>query len=291
MGISFIIWGGWYLFFRPYDYSATITSKTFPGTIQQTLKLWIRINKNSAGSPNQEDLLHINNLLQFNDSIHEYRWEIIPVNDSTSKIKVFVKDRDHSLMNRLRGPFSHTDFEKRTKRTILNFNDALTEHIDNFKVTLEDSPQLLTGTYCAYIPITTLQYEKAKGMMQHYSTLSQSLLDNKVETKGNPFLEIIDWNRDTDIISYNFCFPIHKGDSLPAIEGIKYKEFKSIKALKAVYNGNYSTSDRAWYALLDYAKKNNIQVHEKPVEVFLTNPNFGGNGLHWTAYIYMPIKE
>lgn len=289
-GILFLLSGVWYLLLRPYDYSASITSRTFPGAINQTLKLWIKANKNTICSQNK-NLLHISNRLQFNDSIHEYQWEIIPLNDSTSKINVHISDKENSLMNRLGIPFSNTNFEKRTKKTILDFNNALTEHIDNFKVTVVDNPQTLSDTYCAYVPISTSQSGKTKGMMQYYSLLSSVLIDNNVELKGNPFLEITDWNQDTDSISYNFCFPIIKTDSLPQNEFIKYKKFKGIRALKAVYNGNYSTSDRAWYVLLDHAKKNNLQVYERPVEVFLSNPNFGGNELNWTAHIYMPLKE
>jgi len=47
---------------------------------------------------------------------------------------------------------------------------------------------------------------------------------------------------------------------------------------------------RAWYALINYAKKNNIEIEKKPVEIFYNNPNFGGNELDWKAEIYLPIK-
>ena len=72
---------------------------------------------------------------------------------------------------------------------------------------------------------------------------------------------------------------------------IQYKQYNQVTALKAVYNGNYITSDRAWYALLDYAKQNNIAVNNNPVEVFYNNPNYGGDEMRWKAEIYMPIKE
>ena len=96
---------------------------------------------------------------------------------------------------------------------------------------------------------------------------------------------------ENDSIQYNFCFPIIKGDSLPTHELIKYKQYQSEKAIKAIYNGNYVTSDRAWYALLDYAERENIEVHKTPVEFFFNNPNYGGNELQWKAEIYMPIKN
>lgn len=274
----------------PYDYSASIKTKTFPGAINQTLKLWLNTKKNNL-LLEQKDLLHIENRLQFNDSIHEYKWEIIPINDSTSKIKVTIKDHDHSLMNRLSAPFSNTYFKKRSERTVLEFNNTLTQHIKKFKVAVVDTIQVLPETYCAYIPLKSLQSGKAKGMMQTYPVLSTVLVNNKVELNGSPFIEITNWNRETDSISYNFCYPIIKTDCLPTNTTIKYKNFKGIKALKAIYNGNYITSDRAWYVLLDYAKKNNIQVSERPVEVFFTNPNIGGYEMDWVADIYMPLKQ
>ncbi|MBC8766540.1 AraC family transcriptional regulator [Arenibacter sp. BSSL-BM3] len=280
----------WYLFLRPYDYSVSIKSKTFPGTINQSIKLWGNANKNTV-LLKQKDFLTIDQQLLFNDSIFQYQWRITPINDSTSKIGVYIKDVDHSLMNKLSIPFSDTNFEKRTKRTILEFNDMLNEHIEKFRVTVVDTLQQLPETYCAYIPLKASQLSKAKGMMQNYPILSTVLVDNNVELNGRPFLEITNWDREVDSISYNFCYPIIKSDSLPQNGIIKYKKFNGFKALKAVYNGNYITSDRAWYALLNYAEKNGIKVSETPVEVFFNNPNIGGNEIEWIAEIYMPLKE
>lgn len=280
----------WYLFLKPYDYSVSITSKTFPGAINQSIKLWGNANKNTL-LLQQKDFLNIDQQLSFNDSIFQYQWRITPVNDSTSNIKVYIKDVDHSLMNKLSIPFFNTNFEKRTKRTILDFNNLLKGHIEKFRVTVVDSLQQLPETYCAYIPLKASQLSKAKGMMQNYPILSTVLVDNNVELNGKPFLEITNWNREVDSISYNFCYPIIKSDSLPQNGIIKYRKFNGTRAIKAIYNGNYITSDRAWYVLLDYAKKNGIKVSETPVEVFFSNPNIGGNEIEWIAEIYMPLKE
>ena len=51
------------------------------------------------------------------------------------------------------------------------------------------------------------------------------------------------------------------------------------------------TSDRAWYAIKNYAKNNAIEVLDTPIEVFLNNPNMGGNELDWTTHVYLPIKQ
>ena len=96
---------------------------------------------------------------------------------------------------------------------------------------------------------------------------------------------------EKDSINYNFCFPIIKSDSLPKHHLISYKQQESVKALKATYNGNYITSDRAWYALLEHAERNAIKVSETPIEVFYNNPNFGGDELQWNAEIFMPLID
>ena len=118
-----------------------------------------------------------------------------------------------------------------------------------------------------------------------------TLIDNGVEFDGFPMIEITEWNQVNDSIYFNFGRPIKRSEKLPIGTDIEYKRIFRKKALKAEYNGNYITSDRAWYALLDYAEKNNIEVEGTPVEVFHNNPKNEGNQLKWKAEIYLPIKE
>jgi len=92
-------------------------------------------------------------------------------------------------------------------------------------------------------------------------------------------------------IEFNFCYPILQQETNPYHPEIIYKRIPSRPAIKAVYNGNYTTSDRAWYVLLDYAKQNNLEVTGLPVELFYNNPNMGGDELNWKAEIYMPLKD
>jgi len=278
----------WYLYIKPYDYLVKFKANTFPGAINQSIKMWSFSLENSAIIEQNE----INNLKQkisFNDSTYTYEWNIIPENDSTSIVKVYIKDVNHSVNNRITFPFSYTDFEKRTKNTLLDFHEKLNEHIAKFKVTIKGESEI-KSTYCAYVPIKSTQIGKARGMMKNYSLLSSVLVENNVKLNGLPMVEITYWDMQKDSIHFNFCYPIIKNDSLPQHNLIKYKEFVGKKALKAIYNGNYITSDRAWYALIDYAKKNNIEIENLPVEIFYNNPNMGGDELKWKAEIYLPIK-
>jgi len=278
----------WYLFFKPYDYLVTFKANTFPGTINQTIKLWSK-SIDTSTTIMQEDIQNISYNFTVNDSTYNYNWKLVPINDSTSKVKVYIKDINHSLINKIKIPFSETNFEKTTKRILLNFNKMLTEHLKRFKVTVVGK-DTFASTYCAYTPIKSTQLQKAKGMMQNYSLLSNFVATNKIKLNGTPIVEITKWNINTDSIHYNFCYPIIKSDSLPKHNLIKYKQLKIRPSLKAIYNGNYKTSDLAWYALLDYAERNKIKVIPKPIEVFHNNPNMGGDELNWKTEVFMPIK-
>jgi len=278
----------WYLFIKPYDYLVTFKANTFPGAVNQSIKTWNTSLKNGVIT-DQKDIDQLGQQITFNDSIFSYQWKINSINDSTSNVKVYIKDIDHSLKNKIMIPFKDTDFEKRTKKTVFDFFENLNDHINNFKVIVEGKSEI-PSTYCAYVSIKTDQFKKAIGMMQNYSLLSTHMVENDIALNGKPFIEITNWNMEKDSIHYNFCFPIIKIDSLPPHKSIKYKQFNAKKALKAIYNGNYITSDRAWYALIDYANKKNIEIEYRPVEIFYNNPNLGSNELSWKAEIFLPIK-
>ncbi|KQC30995.1 GyrI-like domain-containing protein [Flagellimonas eckloniae] len=280
----------WYLFIKPSDYLVSFNARTFPGAINQTIKHW---NKSLRPyTPIQQDgILNLKQQLTYNDTLVEYNWEIIPINDSLSKIRVGIKDLDHSIRNKILVPFSNTVLERRSKENLINFNTLLQSHTKKFKVRVV-GPDEIEPTYCAYLNVRCLQDEKAFKMMADFPFLSGFVDDNGLtKEEGVPFVEIVNWDMEKDSIEYNFCYPIIKKDSLPFNKEIKYKEFKGIKALKAIYNGNYITSDRAWYKLLDHAKNNDIEVISTPVEIFYNNPSTSGNELDWKAEIFMPLKE
>ena len=279
----------WYLIIKPYDYLVTFKIKTTAGTINQSIKLWNTSIENTRPIQ-QENLKNLTQQIIIKDSTYNYEWSISSLNDSISKVSVYVTDIDHSFANKISIPFGTTDFEKRTQNTITDFIEKLKEHLSKTRVSevVVDSTR---STYCAYIPMKGLQIEKASGMMQNYSLLTSILSVENIEMNGTPFVEITNWNTQNDSITYNFCFPVIKSDALPIDPRIQYKQYNGVKALKATYNGNYITSDRAWYALLDYAENHDIVVAKKPLEVFYSNPNFGGDELQWKAEIFLPIKE
>ncbi len=288
--LSFIITAlFWYLFLKPQDYQVSFKAKAIPGTIYETVKAWNE-TLDSFAPIEYKSLTDFKQTLVFNDSVHIYEWNITPIHDSLSEVEVNIKDWDHSFMNKIKVPFMDTDFEKGSQKMVLDFNQFLEQHIKSFKVSIVGEENLFS-TFCACVSLKTAPERKAKGMMANHSFLNSILYENDVQMNGPPLIEVVDWDLKADSLSFNFCYPIIRSEKLPNHPDIKYRRIFGKRALKAVFNGNYIISDRAWYALLNYAEKNNIPVERKPVEVFINNPNMGGNDLKWKTEVYMPIKE
>ena len=126
----------WFLFLKPYDYLVSFKVKTLPGTINQSIKLW---NTTLVGAriESSEDILVLKQIVRYNDSTFQYHYKIDPINDSTSMVKVYVTDMEHSFKNRLTHPLFHTDFEKRVKNSMVELSDNLKEHVSRFKVKID----------------------------------------------------------------------------------------------------------------------------------------------------------
>lgn len=279
-----------YLFIYPYDYIVRFEARTFPGTINQTIKIW-HDEVGVEGEPVvQEDLYHLQQIVRAGDSVYTYNWEIEPLTDTTSLVTVKIRDRYHSLKNKLAVPFGGSAVEGVSKKTVRDFADRLKTHIGEFRVTIEGEAEL-PGTFYAYVNVKTDQHHKAGGMMDNFMLLSDILAESGTALNGPPMIVVNEWDRETDSLDFNFCFPIIRSDRLPQYPGVEYRRIFPKPAIKAVYNGNYITSDRAWYALLDYAERNGLEVEDTPVEVFFNNPNLGGNALAWKAEVYLPLKE
>ena len=289
LGLGFVLIAViiWYLFIKPFDFSVSFKAKTLPEIINQSVKVW---NGQVKGTIAQNSSGNIEQRIQTQNDSLTYHWDISMLNDSISQVKVFVKDENLSILDKLKIPFSDTNYEKAVKEDLTEFLVLLNDQLKNIKITIIGVSSI-DSTYCAYVPIKGKQFEKARGMMEYYSLLSSMFIDKDVELNGPPFVEITKWDRETDSIFYNFCYPIIKKDSLPPHNKVKYKQFEGRKAIKAIYNGNYMTSDRAWYALQHYAEKNSLDIIDLPIEVFKNNPNMGGNELEWETAVYLPLKE
>lgn len=286
--VFFVLITSWY-FFKPYDFTVTFEYKTLPGTINQTVKSWSTSVKNSE-IIESNSINSIKQRIDFEDKSHIYNWQFLPINDSITKVSIGILDTKSNFKTRFLDLFQNTDLKERSKETINNFTIVLEDHLEAHDIKI-DGEGKSPSTYCAYVSVKAKQFKKAKGMMLNYGLLSTVLLESDIKLNGSPIIEIVDWDIKTDSIHYNFCFPIIKQDSLPEHPSVKFKKLDGQKSIKATYHGNYISSDRAWYALLKYAKQNAIEIDKTPVEVFYNNPTLGGDDKLWKTEVYMPIKE
>lgn len=280
-------WTGWYLFFKPYDFRINFSSKAIPGTVDQTIKSWERSLDNSDPIGWEHNTFEhtVNN----GDKNFHFLWVIQQEHDTATRVSVFIKEPANRFMNKLKVPFSRTSIERISEHIVRDFIKFLNKHLKRIQVTVEGVSQV-AGGHCVCVPLETSQLDKALGMMRTYNSLSYFVSSNNIEREGVPLIEIMDWDQQKDSLIYNFCYPVSKSDSLPQDSTFFYKDIPTQKALKAVYNGNYITSDRAWYALKSYAEEHELEVTGRPLEFFYNNPNFGGDELKWKAEVFLPIK-
>jgi len=129
-------------------------------------------------------------------------------------------------------------------------------------------------------------------MRDNISVVMGFLKANDIPLAGDPFLEITNWERDTDSIDFEFCFPIKRTDSMPSPpDAIRFRSTRELAGIKATYKGNYRDSYKAWYYLLERAEPDNREFVPHPVEVFLNDPHGGTDPLKWKAIIYLPLKH
>ncbi|MEL6809778.1 MAG: AraC family transcriptional regulator [Bacteroidota bacterium] len=288
MGIL-VITALWYFFIKAEDYRINFKVDTSIGTVNQSIKSWNTSLKDSQPIV-QNSFNELSQTIRSGDSVHYYHWDFQRQNDSVVQVTLKVTDSAYSLKNRWAVLFGGNTFTDNTKKRGKEFLDLLDSHLKKIRVKIKGEAET-PERFSAYVPIKSSQITKAKGMMEYINTLTNFIVQNDLEPKGTPFVEITRWDRKKDSLEYKFCFPIVKTDSLPEHHLVKYHETTAKKALMAIYNGNYITSDRAWYALEEYAEKNNIQVTSEIYEVFHNNPNMGGNELTWKTEVFMVLKE
>ena len=81
----------WYLIIKPYDYLVTFKVKTTVGTINQSIKLW-NISLENSSPIQQDNLANLTQQIKIKDSTYDYEWSLSRLNDSITKVKVYVTD-------------------------------------------------------------------------------------------------------------------------------------------------------------------------------------------------------
>jgi effector-binding domain-containing protein len=286
----------WFLFIKEYDYQVNFSIKTSPGTVYSRitqLESW-----NTTKLEKTIKLVHfktfktVDQEVQLKDSIYKIHWELNSVNDSITKVKVFVKDLNHSLKQRLLFLIGKSKFIKNSILFVSNFNLALYKHLKKINVKIIGKSERPMYESIVYVTFNSTLPHKAEKMNQNIFYLMHYLTKHKIHKTGNPFVNVINWDHQNNRINAEFCFPIENLDKYPYDSIVKIKHnIKPVPALKAIYHGNYRYTDRAWFALDNYAKNHNYYIENSILEIYYNDPHNDPNEMHWKADVFIPLKN
>ncbi len=285
----------WYLFIKPHDYTVRFKIKTSPGTVYTSVEEWNLINQEldsfSYRITDKKAYTAINQTLNTKERNLDVAWNFKSLNDTITHVIVGITEKGNSIYNRITIPFSNTQFEKIAINTIKNFKEGIENQLEKkFKVNYVGIDTIPKITY-AYIEFKNIEMRnKAEQMMKYNARLLQFINLHNLKDGNYPFLIVDNWNLDQSTIDFRFCFPIKQRDTMPTHTNIRFDVLKPKKALKAIYNGNYITSDRAWFALYEYAKRHDIPIENNLLEIFYDNPFYGSDELEWKTEVFLPIK-
>lgn len=285
----------WYLFLKGYNYKLTFETSLPPGAVYASLSNWERLK------PNKEDSITFGKMEPFKeisysvidpDSTFNFNWKINRTPDDRTQVVTYVSDLENSLVQNLTVPFKKNDFVHRSVSEATYFLSYLKKIENNYEVKiLSDSIYKVPAESFLYIRIKSRISEKANEMANYITYIMGFIRQYDIPLDGNPFIQVNKIDFDNNVIEYDFCFPVKIKDDIPIPENIYYKETSEFNAIKASFRGNYRDTEFAWYELIDYARRNKIDVENTPLEIYLNDPQGGTNSTEWLADIYLPLKQ
>jgi effector-binding domain-containing protein len=292
--VLFFIFLIWYLFIKKSDYIISFDAKTATTTVFQGIQEWSALQEKEHHEKysivEKRNFDFIKQKITKGDIQLEYAWDIESINDSVTQVSVGIKEANNSIYNRLTAPFFNINFKKQQIQKITNFKNGLLDHLKKFKVKIEGEGQS-EETFVAYINLKSVMQEKGQTMIGNDAAITGFLQANHIKILGRPYVEIVHWDQDKEKLDFNYCFPINKTTKEIQDKEIKFKTLPVLKGLKATYYGNFRTSDKAWFALMDYAKRHGYKLQNKALEHFLANPFNGGDELQWETKIIIPFAK
>lgn len=279
----------YYLALRPFEFTVKFETATTPGDLIETIRIWNRSLDNGQ-IIKVDSFFSLNQKIVLKNRVYEYDWHFKPIHDSLTKVIIQISEPSRRIQNKLLVPFTNQPIEMDAADMGKTFFEVINTHLKITRVKVIGEAQL-DSSFCICRPLKTDQIAKANGMMKDYSLIVSFIDAHQLKVNGPPTIRVKKWNHKAGKLEFYFCFPLHQTDAIPPIDSMIFKKFNREFTLKAEYRGNYITSDRAWYQLMDYANRNGYKVLTTPIEIFHDNPNMGLNETNWKADIYLPIVE
>jgi hypothetical protein len=285
----FLVGAVYYLFFKPYEFEIKFKASTTAGDIIETVRIW---NASLGGAEVMSVTAYetLEQAISLGDRQYKLKWNFEAANDSVTLVNVQVTEPGNELGNKVLIPFSEQMIETEVGELLREFYNVLKSHLEITRVSVVGVVSM-DSSFCVCRSLETDQTDKAYGMMQDYPIITSFIQHFNLVSKGPPVVRIKDWSHEAGTLKFDFCFQIEQPQELPRDTPFNFQFLSGGRALKAEYYGNYITSDRAWYKLLQYADRNGHQVKGFPIEYFHHNPNTGMNESEWKAEIYLPIVD
>jgi len=282
-----------YLFVFPYHYKVSFSTKQPPGVVFDHLRAWPEFDQHDSVFINNRGLSFYNKLTQDIQSplgSMQVTWQIDRNSDNTTRVQGHFKATDHPMMQKLLMPMGQSYVPERSIKLTESLAKELLEKCKNFNVhSITDT--ILPAIYCAYIPVKTQEAGKAQGMLRQISIVMDYLKGNDIELRGDPMIQVGQWNKKNQELEFDFCFPIDPKENLPEHPEVAFKFTSSGRYIKAIFNGNYRISQQGWYTLIDHAQINGIRLGDQVIEIYRNDPHEGGDSMKWVAEILIPVLE
>ena len=280
----------WYFAVKPYDYSIAFTTNTPSGIIYERIEYWPYESFSNAEILEENFDEEVKHQLNFKDKSLVIDWNISQINDSVNKVKAIVRHPESLVSSRLSLLTGKNKEQDSLKKELEIIRKSLEEDKSNYKIAIKGETKA-PKTDCACMSLKGQLQQKAMLMMTNIGYLSDYILKYDLEMPAKPRVLVKSWDKETNEIKFDFCFPIIKKEGLSETDKIKLKTLPSFNAMHVVYNGNYLFTHFAWYKLQDYAKANHLKISDQILEVFNNNPEMGGTSIEWTTDIYTLIKD
>jgi effector-binding domain-containing protein len=290
LGILLISLLVYYFAFRNFEYEVNFRTTTWRGDVVQTLRIWSKsLEKSKINSV--DSIFGVQQEIRVDSHDYRFLWQLSRHSDSITDVSVQVSENGNEFINKMLVPFMQSRIEIDSKELVTSFYQILKEHLKITKVKI-DGLSYVDSANCICRRVRDSQANKASVMMREYQRLIEFIVNNEIISDGQPRIYVKSWSHGESMLEFDFCFPVRFA---PPKIGEKsdffFKKAVAMTALRATYNGNYITSDRAWYRLVEYANISGYEISNTPIEIFFNNPNLGGNEIEWTTEVYFPLKE
>lgn len=286
----------WYLFIKEYDYQFQFQTDYGPGVAYNEISNWGDVDKSLDNyRVIESDPYHsIEQQVGSDNGNVNFLWTFERNSDSITDVTVQVKTSSNSLKNRLviLNPFQTSIYIDSLKTKLLAFRKSIFENQKSYSVKIENDIVRSPAIDCICHHSSNIKIgAKAMEMVKTINFLEDYVLRHELKLTGSPFIKVTAWNREEELIDFDFCFPVNLAQDIRPEGNVEFRQVPSSTSLKATFHGNYRISDLAWYDLVDKAEELDLKTNALPMEIFYNNPKNDIDAPTWKADIFLPIVE